>query len=124
MSDTPNQDLDLTFLNEIADGSDEFIVESIDMLLIQAPESLGNIEASIQSRDWAAAAAEAHKLKPSAGFFGMLISQELLLEIEQLCKAGGQDPDKITAKFNQAKELIGDNLKSLTRLKEEKQAGL
>src|SRR5579872_3526080 len=111
MPDTPsNQDLDLTFLYEIADGSNEFIVESIDMLLQQTPEQLKNIGDSIKSNDWVAAAAAAHKLKPSMGFFGMLISQELLQEIEMLCKAGGHQPEQIQAKYNDACDLINSNI--------------
>ena len=125
MPDSPaNQDLDLSFLYEIADGSNEFIIESIDMLLQQAPDMLRSIDQSIKTQDWVAAAAAAHKLKPSMGFFGMLISQELLQEVEQLCKAGGQEPEQIASKFNQAKEIIGVNLKSLIRIKAEKEAGL
>lgn len=120
----PNQDLDLTFLYEIADGSDEFIVESIDMLLKQTPEALQNIETSIKSQDWVRAAAEAHKLKPSMGFFGMLISQALLQDVELLCKAGGQEPIVILNKLKQAKEIIGGNTESLMRIKAEKEAGL
>ena len=125
MSDSPSiPDLDLSFLYEIADGSDEFIVESIDMLLQQAPEFLQNINESIIARDWIMAAGVAHKLKPSMGFFGMLISQELLGEVEALCKAGGQDIEQISAKFNQAKEIIETNLTALVRIRDEKKAGL
>jgi HPt (histidine-containing phosphotransfer) domain-containing protein len=125
MSDSsPQPDLDLTFLYEIADGSNEFIVESIDMLLQQAPELLQSIDESLKAGDWVTAAASAHKLKPSMGFFGMLISQELLQEIEQLCKAGAQDPATITAKFNEANEIIGNSLKELIRIKAEKENGL
>jgi HPt (histidine-containing phosphotransfer) domain-containing protein len=125
MSDSPSiPDLDLSFLYEIADGSDEFIVESIDMLLQQAPEFLQNINESIIARDWVTAAGVAHKLKPSMGFFGMLVSQELLQEVEILCKAGGQDTDQISAKFNQAKDIIETNLTALVRIRDEKKAGL
>jgi HPt (histidine-containing phosphotransfer) domain-containing protein len=125
MSDSsPNQDLDLSFLYEIADGSNEFVIESIDMLLKQAPESLQSIEESIKTQDWVTAAAATHKLKPSMGFFGMLASQELLQEIELLCKAGGQEPAVISAKFNLAKEIIGDNLKALVSIKAKKEAEL
>ena len=125
MPDTPsNQDLDLTFLYEIADGSNEFIIESIDMLLQQAPEQLKNIGDSIKSNDWVAAAAAAHKLKPSMGFFGMLISQELLQEIEMLCKAGGHQPEQIMAKYNDACDLINSNIPALTRVRAEKEAEL
>ena len=118
------QDLDLTFLYEIADGSNEFVIESIDMLLQQAPEMLDSIGAAINTSDWPAAAASAHKLKPSMGFFGMLISQELLQEIETLCKAGGNDPAAIANKFAQANEIIRTNIGELIRVKAEKEAEL
>ncbi|MDB5142561.1 MAG: Hpt protein [Mucilaginibacter sp.] len=125
MPDSPaTPDLDLSFLYDIADGSNEFVIESIDMLLQQAPESLQHINDSIKTQDWTTAAAAAHKLKPSMGFFGMLISQELLQEVELLCKAGGQAPTEIASKFNQAKEIIEINLKSLVLIKAEKAAGL
>ena len=125
MSDSPTTpDLDLSFLYDIADGSNEFIIESIDMLLQQAPESLQNIDDSIKTQDWVAAAAAAHKLKPSMGFFGMLISQELLQEVEVLCKAGGQEPDQIAAKFSQAKEIITTNSVELARIRDEKKGGI
>jgi len=119
-----NKDLDLTFLYEIADGSNEFIIESIDMLLQQAPEMLENIETAIKAGDWAAAASSAHKLKPSMGFFGMLLSQELLQDVEHLCKAGASDPDLIREKFDRANELINGNIPELTRLRAEKAAEL
>ena len=121
---TYNQDLDLTFLYEIADGSNEFIIESIDMLVQQAPELLGTINASLKACDWSTAAAAAHKLKPSMGFFGMLTSQELLQEVELLCKAGAQDPALITEKFNLANTLISQNMGELNRVKAEKEAEL
>ncbi|MGZ3767065.1 MAG: Hpt domain-containing protein [Mucilaginibacter sp.] len=125
MSDSPSSpDLDLSFLYEIADGSNEFVIESIDMLLKQAPESLESIAESIKTQDWVTAAAASHKLKPSMGFFGMLISQALLQDIEILCKAGGQDPATISAKFTQAKQIIEDNLTALNAIKAQKEAEL
>jgi HPt (histidine-containing phosphotransfer) domain-containing protein len=125
MPDSPSTpDLDLSFLYEIADGSKEFIIESIDMLLQQAPESLNHIHEAIKNQDWGAAAGATHKLKPSMGFFGMLVSQELLQEVESLCKAGGQEPAEIADKFKQAKEIIETNLQSLIRIKAEKSADL
>lgn len=120
----PSDDLDLTFLYEIADGSTEFVIESIDMLLQQAPELLGAIKSAMQATDWPVAAGAAHKLKPSMGFFGMLLSQELLQEIEQLSKAGGQDPQLISEKFDQVEKLITQNMTVLVGVKAEKEAEL
>ncbi|MBS1526005.1 MAG: Hpt domain-containing protein [Bacteroidetes bacterium] len=121
---TPNEDLDLTFLYEIADGSNEFIIESIDMLLQQAPDLLQNIQSAIQACDWPAAAASAHKLKPSMGFFGMLNSQELLQELEQICKGGVNDPGVVQSKFARANELISANMQVLAQVRAEKESEL
>ncbi|RCH56420.1 hypothetical protein DJ568_00745 [Mucilaginibacter hurinus] len=119
-----NEDLDLSFLYEIADGSDEFIVESVGMFLQQTPELIDSIESAIAQSDWPTAAAAAHKLKPNLGFFGMLNSESLLQEIESMSKAGGQDPDAIRTKFTQAKQMLGQNLVALEKIKQEKETGL
>jgi len=125
MSDTyPNQDLDLTLLNEIADGSNEFMVESIDMFMQQTPELLQLINDSITQKDWAVAGASAHKLKPTLGFFGMLDTQELIQQIEHACKEGGKDPGNIITKFNQVKSTVAANIITLTKLRAELAATL
>ena len=77
----PEHDLDLSFLFEIADGSDEFIVESIEMFLQQTPELLQTIAIAIENKDWVLTASAAHKLKPNLGFFGMPVSQAIIQEV-------------------------------------------
>ena len=119
MSD--NQDLDLSFLYEIADGSNEFIVDSIDMFLQQTPELLTNIMAAIETGDWAVAGGAAHKLKPNLGFFGMLDCQAAIQEVELACKAGGQNPATIISKFNAVKNIVNNNLVKLAQIKAEKE---
>ena len=83
---SPDQDLDLSFLEEIADGSVEFMVESIDMFLQHTPEALQTIKAAIGNGDWPVATSAAHKLKPNLGFFGMTVSQGLMQELELMAK--------------------------------------
>lgn len=114
-----NQDLDLTFLYEIADGSNEFIVESIDMFMQQSPELLHLIDTAITAGDWAAAASSAHKLKPNLGFFGMLESQSAMQEIEHLAKTGAPDVHDITTRFNAVRSVITGNLRKLQQIKTE-----
>ena len=65
----PDQDLDLSFLYEIADGSTEFIIESIDMFLEHTPQLLETISTGITNCDWTSVGSAAHKLKPNLGFF-------------------------------------------------------
>jgi len=120
----PNQDLDLSLLNEIADGSDEFIVESITMFLEQTPELLKQVSDLIAQKDWLNAGLTAHKMKANLGFFGMLDTQELIQQVERACKAGGENPYSIIVKFNQAKATIAVNMVTLAKLRDEMRAGL
>ena len=125
MSDTPpSQDLDLSFLYEIADGSDEFIVDSIGMFLEQTPQLIELIDSAINAHDWSSAASAAHKLKPNLGFFGMPLSQANIQEVEIQCKSGTPNPDEVIAKFNQVKEVVNANLVELNKIKTEKEANL
>ncbi|MDB5131750.1 MAG: hypothetical protein JWR02_1499 [Mucilaginibacter sp.] len=120
----PNSDLNLSFLHEIADGSDEFVIESIDMFLTHTPELLKTIDGAIANRDWVVVASAAHKLKSNLGFFGMPVSLGMILEIELMAKSGAPDIEALTSKFNEVKGLISANLISLMKIREEKKAGL
>jgi HPt (histidine-containing phosphotransfer) domain-containing protein len=117
-----NQDFDLSFLYEIADGSHEFIVDSIEMFLQQTPELLANIGNAIEAGEWATAGGAAHKLKPNLGFFGMLDLQAIMQEVELLCKAGGHDTATINSKFAYLKATIDANLVKLEKIKADTQA--
>jgi HPt (histidine-containing phosphotransfer) domain-containing protein len=120
----PEQDLDLDFLYEIADGSDEFIVDSITMFLDQTPQLLASITAAIDAQDWVVAAQASHKLKPNLGFFGMPWSQATIQEVEIACKTGAANPPEIIATFNQVKTMVNKNLIELNKIKIEKEANL
>jgi HPt (histidine-containing phosphotransfer) domain-containing protein len=122
--DLTNVDLDLTLLQEIADGSDEFIVESIDMFLQQTPPSLQDISNALDEMDWATVAAAAHKMKATLGFFGMLNSQALVQQIELSCKTGSPDVMDLIAKLDQVQALIAASTVALLQIKEETAAKL
>jgi len=112
-------DLDLSLLYEIADGSSEFMVDSIDMFLQQTPESLTQVSEALDAQDWPTAGAAAHKLKSTLGFFGMLVSQALIQQIELSCKSGNPDVPEVLAKFSQVSENIAENTDKLIKIKAE-----
>jgi HPt (histidine-containing phosphotransfer) domain-containing protein len=114
---SPGQDLDLSFLYEIADGSNEFIIESIDMFLHHTPEMLQMITTAIAANNWTDAASAAHKLKPNLGFFGMPISQAQIQEVELMAKAGAPEPELLVSKFNEIKAVITANIVTLIKIK-------
>jgi HPt (histidine-containing phosphotransfer) domain-containing protein len=120
----PDQDLDLGVLYEIADGSEEFIIESIDMFLQHTPEMLESIASAIANKDWPVAASVSHKLKPNLGFFGMPISQATIQEVELMSKAGAPDPDLVLSKFNEVQTRVSANIITLEKIKADKEAGL
>lgn len=119
-----NKDIDLSFLYEIADGSDEFIVDSIGMFIEQSPEILQAVGDAIAVQDWAEAATAAHKIKANLGFFGMLNSQALIQEIETACKNGAPNPQEVVSKFAEVRAIIEENLEALSLLKADKEANL
>lgn len=124
MSNTSNQDLDLSLLYEIADGSDEFVVESIAMFLQQMPESLQDINNAIDTQNWTEAALAAHKLKATLGFFGMISTQALIQDIETSCKTGTPDAEDVSQKFTQVQVYIADSIDTLTAIRAEAAAKL
>lgn len=121
--DLTNLDLDLSLLQEIADGSNEFIVESIDMFLVQTPLSVQEISTAFEEMDFATAGAAAHKLKATLGFFGMLNSQALIQQIEGVCKNANPDVMDLLAKFEQVQALLTANTVALKQIKAETEAG-
>ena len=125
MPDTSStQDIDLSLLHEIADGSDEFVVESINLFLQQTPESLQIINNAISAENWLEVASAAHKLKATLGFFGMTNSQALIQEIEYSCKVGTPAFADISAKFKQVQAYIADSTNVLIATKAEAEAKL
>jgi HPt (histidine-containing phosphotransfer) domain-containing protein len=121
---SPDQDLDLSFLYDIADGSTEFIIESIDMFLHHTPEMLQAMTTGITDKDWTVVASAAHKLKANLGFFGMPISQATIQEVELMAKAGATDPELLLSKFNEVHAIVSANIITLTKIKAEKESEL
>jgi len=115
-----NPEPDLSFLYEIADGSDDFIVESIDMFSQQTPQLLEEIGRGISDQNWSVVGAAAHKLKPNLGFFGMHTLQQMMGDIEHLAKGGVPDAGIVTEKYTTAKGMIEENLVRLQVIKAEK----
>lgn len=62
---------DLTYLKELANGSNQFITEMITLFIAQTPESLKNLEKHFQNKDWKSLRSTAHKMKPSISFVGL-----------------------------------------------------
>jgi HPt (histidine-containing phosphotransfer) domain-containing protein len=79
---TPNSDYDLSTLYEIADGNNEFIVDTITLFISQTGEFFNDLGNAIEIGEWSRVATTAHKLKSNLGFFGMHNAEALTQQIE------------------------------------------
>jgi HPt (histidine-containing phosphotransfer) domain-containing protein len=84
----PDFELDLSYLEEIANGNTEFIIEMIDLFLQQAPEILDQISDKVAKKDWTSAGNLAHKLKPTFAMIGIHKGKELSEKIEKNARGG------------------------------------
>ena len=81
-SKTSSGKVDLSYLEDIAGGSNEFIIEMIDMFLEQTPGYCLQIKQSIIEKDWKKVSDLAHKVKPTLAFMGSNAAKETMAGIE------------------------------------------
>jgi len=62
---------DLTYLKEVANGSDTFIVQMLNIFIEQMPQSLTRINEAVKNKDWKSLRMVVHKIKPSIIFTGL-----------------------------------------------------
>lgn len=88
--------INLSYLKQIADGNDTFIIEMIEMFLNKTPEAIAEMNASLKSQNWEALRQTAHRIKPSFAYIGLSGTQSVLGEIEKLSEEANQ-PEKVMA---------------------------
>lgn len=74
---------DLTYLREIANGSNDFIVEMLSIFIDQVPKSLARMETAAHDKDWPTVRMVAHKIKPSILFTGLTEIADEVPKLEQ-----------------------------------------
>jgi HPt (histidine-containing phosphotransfer) domain-containing protein len=74
---------DLTHLKELAEGSNEFIIEMIDGFLVQTPEILEKMKICLIEKNWNELRALAHKMNPSVDFIGIHVIRETVKKVEK-----------------------------------------
>lgn len=80
---TSDFNLDLSYLKDVSSGSNEFMIEMIDLFLDQTPEHFENLAQFIQEENWAKVGELAHKIKPTLAFVGADSAKETMAEIEK-----------------------------------------
>lgn len=80
--------IDLTYLETLADGSTELIVELMEIFIDQVPEFIEEMNTYYLNKDWEALSAIAHKSKSSIDIVGLKDLQAKLKQLELDAKEG------------------------------------
>ena len=80
--------IDLTYLETLADGSNELIVELMQIFIEQVPEFIEEMNSHYDKKDWDALSAIAHKSKSSIDIVGLKELQVKLKNLELDAKEG------------------------------------
>lgn len=79
---------DLKQLEELSDGSSEFVIEIVKVFLSDVPKQLNNLRLSFNKNDFDELTRIAHKLKPSIDLLGITSLTEDIRIIEGYSKNG------------------------------------
>ena len=106
--------IDLSYLKEIADGNNAFIIEMIEMFLQKTPEALEEMNASFQKQNWEELRLIAHRIKPSYSYVGLPEIQIMLSEIES-CSDSKTNLEKIPVMISQVEKTSNNAFKDLEK---------
>ena len=87
MSENSNQTppefkIDLSYLRDVSSGSNEFMIEMIELFLQQTPAYFEQLNQFISEENWTRVAEIAHKIKPTLAFMGADAAKDSMAEIE------------------------------------------
>ena len=121
--DPNNLQIDLTYLNEIAGGDAEFMIDMIDIFIEQTPAYNEQIIAAIAAQDWKTVGDVAHKIKPTLAFMGVNHAKDLMASIESRARTQ-TDLENIEADFAEVKTVCDLLYTGLEKVKAELQADI
>lgn len=116
---TTDLNVDLSYLRDVSSGSNEFMVEMIELFLDQTPAYFEQLDQYIQEENWLRVADIAHKIKPTLAFMGADSAKDDMAEIEVNAR-NLKNLDKIQPAF----QLLNDLSSELFSKLEEIKAGL
>ncbi len=96
---------DLSQLEELAGGSDEFVHSMIETFLEHTPGQLEDMKQSHAQKDLVNMGAIAHKIKPNIDLFGIKSIYTEIREVENKGKAGSED-DALSQQIAKVDEVL------------------
>ena len=87
METNSKKNTDLTYLKELSNGSNEFIVQMITIFLNETPAAVDKVEQYAKTSNWDALRAAVHKMKPSFAFMGIKELEDTINSVEKYSEA-------------------------------------
>ena len=115
---TPEFNIDLTYLRDVSSGSNEFMVEMIELFLDQTPAYFDQLEVLIKEESWAKVAEIAHKIKPTLAFMGADAAKDQMAEIEANAR-NLTNTESISPAFKVLQDFSGNLFAKLAEVKKE-----
>jgi len=116
MKTNNNKYIDLDYLKQISNGSNEFIFQMISVFMEEIPKEIKNLETHLVNQDWPAMRATAHKMKPSFSFMGVKELEDSIYSIEQNCSEI-KDLDQLPGLIERIKNITAEVIKELEKEK-------
>jgi len=123
MADNKGFEIDLSYLNDIAGGSEEFMIDMIDIFIEQTPLYFEQLEQAVNTSDWKSVGDVAHKIKPTLAFMGINEAKDIMAEIERKARQGDELSD-IPAMFKSILTRCNELYSNLDKIREELKAKL
>jgi HPt (histidine-containing phosphotransfer) domain-containing protein len=95
----------LSQIEAIASGNQEFIDKMVTMFLDLTPDLIARIDSGIAAEDWDEVKAAAHKMKPSIDMMGIDSLHSVVREVEDRAK-NRRELDSISQPFNELKTTL------------------
>lgn len=112
-----NKHIDLSYLRQISNGSNEFIGQMITVFIEEVPIEISNLEKHLANKDYKSLRAVAHKMKPSFSFMGV---KELEDNVHLIEEYSGEEKnlDQIPAMVANIKKVTDEVITELEAEKE------
>ncbi|MDA3953414.1 MAG: Hpt domain-containing protein [Bacteroidales bacterium] len=111
--------VDLSYLNEISDGSNDLIKDLIEMFFEQIPEYQKSLNDCYSNKDWINLGKTAHKAKSAILMVGMKELANVLKNLEENAKEGKNinGYKEIIAKFVSESNIAVRELKEIKKIR-------
>lgn len=110
--------IDLSYLRDVSSGSNEFMIEMIELFLDQTPGYFEQLNQLISDENWPRVAEIAHKIKPTLAFMGADAAKDRMAEIEANAR-NLTNTDSIAPVFKSLHKFSGELFIKLTEAKKD-----